>query len=200
MRSECLHLMLRLPPGQWAITGVIITVISTPTWSSHTARQQGEQLRAGNRPSQSVSQNVSRKGRRSLDGGLNFSANIENLPPSGRGRGGRGESKQELVKISDCPSERLYYVDRGGLFCPGVAGLSWEEYKMKAEVKMFYDKITTTTAETVWERPTQLNILKFLQSDWVRPIQLFGKDKMGLLSLQSVSSPQSPCCEWIEKI
>ena len=31
------------PPGQWAITGVIINVISTP-------RQQGEQLSAGNRP------------------------------------------------------------------------------------------------------------------------------------------------------
>ena len=45
--------------------------------------------------SQSVSQNVIRKGRGSL--GLNFRANIENLPPAAGGRG-RGGSKQELVK------------------------------------------------------------------------------------------------------
>ena len=95
------------PPGQWAITGVIITLISIsrPTWSPHsthctatrrtTAGWQPAKMWSVVSTSQLVSQNVIRKGRGSL--GLNFRANIENLPPAAGGRG-RGGSKQELVK------------------------------------------------------------------------------------------------------
>ena len=159
-------------PGHWAITGVIINVISSP-------QQQGEQLSAGNRPR---SHNRSRKGQRSL--GVKFGANIENLHPTEGGEG--GGVKTGICQISDCPLERLRCWQRRAVLSRSGSTLHSAEKntKWRPKWRMFYDK--TTTRQRQWQRPTQLNILKFLQSDSVRPIQLFGKDKMGLqASLQS---------------
>ena len=81
-----------VPPGQWAITGVIITVISSV--STHGNKENNCRLATGQQLGCTVSvRMVSAK-----DGGLNFRANIENLRPAGGrgeegGRGGRDQNR-----------------------------------------------------------------------------------------------------------